>query len=143
MDAPANGTVPEHPDPSAALNVGAPEIRAADLQRHIETLASEQMAGRLTGTAGERAATAYVAALFEGFGLTPAGDDGTYFQAFPFTAGVSLGPSNTLLSELPDRDGRTTPQAGPAYVVNQDWRPLTFSKTGRFEPAGVVFAGYG
>ena len=101
------------------------------------------MAGRLTGTAGERAATAYVAALFEGFGLAPAGDDGTYFQAFPFTAGVSLGPDNALLSELPARDGRTTPQAGPAYMVNRDWRPLTFSKTGRFEPAGVVFAGYG
>ena len=142
-DAPANGTVSEHSDPSAALNTGAPEIHAADLQRHIETLASEQMAGRLTGTAGERAATAYVAALFEGFGLAPAGDDGTYFQAFPFTAGVSLGLGNTLLGELPAGDGRTTPQAGPAYVVNRDWRPLTFSKTGRFEPAGVVFAGYG
>ena len=84
-----------------------------------------------------------MAALFEGFGLAPAGDDGTCFQAFPFTAGVSLGPNNTLLSELPARDGRTIPQAGPAYVVNRDWRPLTFSKTGRFEPAGVVFAGYG
>lgn len=134
---------PEQADPSAALNATVAGIRAADLQRHIETLASEQMAGRLTGTAGERAATAYVAALFAGFGLVPAGDDGTYFQAFPFTAGVSLGPNNTLMTAYPAQDGQATTKSGRAYTVDQDWRPLTFSKTGEFAPAGVVFAGYG
>ena len=101
------------------------------------------MAGRLTGTAGERAATAYVAALFEGFGLAPAGDDGTYFQPFPFTAGVSLGPNNTLMRAHLVRDAQATTKSGRAYKVDQDWRPLTFSKTGEFAPAGVVFAGYG
>ena len=28
-------------------------------------------------------------------------------------------------------------------VVDQDWRPLAFSKSGRINPAGIVFAGYG
>ena len=129
---------------AAALDASRAEIRADDIQRHIETLASEEMAGRLTGTAGEQAATAYVASIFEGLGLSPAGDDGTFFQAFAFTAGVSLGPDNALvLSNQATAPGQAAPKAGPAYIVDQDWRPLTFSKTGTFHPAEIVFAGYG
>ena len=124
-------------DAASALATTQPEIRAADLQRHIETLASKDMAGRLTGTAGEQAATAYVADIFEQLGLLAAGDNGTYFQSFPFTAGVSLGPKNTLIAF------NENAVAGPAYIVNQDWRPLAFSRTGQFAAAEVVFAGYG
>ena len=129
---------------ATALDASGAEIRAADLQHHIETLASEEMAGRLTGTAGEQAATAYVASIFESLGLSPAGDDGTFFQTFPFTAGVSLGPGNALVvSDKATTQGQADPKVGPAYIVDQDWRPLTFSKTGGLSPAGVVFAGYG
>ncbi len=129
---------------ATVLDATRAEIRADDLQRHIETLASKEMAGRLTGTAGEHAATAYVASIFESLGLSPAGDDGTFFQAFPFTAGVSLGPDNAfVLSGKPTAQGQAAPNAGPAYSVDQDWRPLTFSQTGEFRPAEVVFAGYG
>ena len=129
---------------AATLDASGAEIRADDLQHHIETLASEDMAGRLTGTAGEQAATAYVASIFEGLGLSPAGDDGTFFQSFPFTAGVSLGPGNTLvLSDKAGSQEQSALKAGPAYIVDQDWRPLTFSKTGTFHPAEIVFAGYG
>jgi Tol biopolymer transport system component len=142
LDAPSQGTAAAAA--VAVLDATGAEIRADDLQRHIEILASEDMAGRLTGTAGEQAATAYVASIFEGLGLSPAGDDDTFFQAFPFTAGVSLGPDNALaLSGKATAQGQATPEARPAYRVDQDWRPLTFSKTGAFDPAGVVFAGYG
>lgn len=124
-------------DRLGTLATTQPAIRAADLQRHIEILASKDMAGRLTGTAGEQAATAYVANMFEQLGLVPAGDNGTYFQVFPFTAGVSLGPKNTLIASY------GTAAAGAAYLVDQDWRPLAFSRTGEFAAAEVVFAGYG
>ncbi len=127
----------------AGPSMTAPEIQAADLQRHIEILASEQMAGRLTGTVGEHAATAYAAALFEEFGLVPAGDGESYFQPFPFTAGVSLGPDNTLMAERLARDGQTPARSGQSYELDRDWRPVAFSKIGEFTPAGVVFAGYG
>ena len=137
-----DGGVPQH-DPLAALSATAAEIRAADLQFHIETLASEEMAGRLTGTAGERAATAYVAALFAEFGLVPAGDAGGYFQSFPFTAGVSLGPDNGLMTALLVGEGQVPALPEQSCEIDRDWRPLTFSKTGDFAPAGVVFAGYG
>jgi len=113
-----------------------PDINANDLRLHISTLASEAMDGRLTGTAGEKAATAYVASMFRAFGLTPAGENGAFFQAFPFTAGVSLGANNHLVLR---QDGQRCQE----YTVNTDWRPLAFSKTGEIPSSEVVFAGYG
>jgi len=130
---------PPIPPPASALAVGqtAPDITADDLSHHLTVLTSPEMDGRLTGTDGERRATAYVASVFATLGLAPAGDNGTFFQPFEFTAGVSLGPANRLLLHP-----GATAQA-QAYVADQDWRPLAFSKTGVFAPAALVFAGYG
>jgi Peptidase family M28/PDZ domain/PA domain len=114
-----------------------PEISAADLRQHITSLASDQMEGRLTGTEGERRATAYVASMFQAMGLTPAGDNGTFFQSFEFTAGVALGGGNQLTAY------QSTAPLSQSYAVDRDWRPLAFSKTGSFASAPVVFAGYG
>lgn len=104
---------------------------AADIIRHVDYLCREELAGRMTGTAGEKLATAYVAAYFDSLGLKPAGDDGTWYQEFEFTSGVALGKDNTLTA------GDTQ------YEVDKDWRPLSFSGDGKFPPAGIVFAGYG
>ncbi len=112
-----------------------PEIRAEDMRVRIGYLASEKLQGRLTGTEGERLATEYAAEVFKALGLEPAGDNGTYFQSFEFTAGVSLGDDNRL--------ALTGAQNLPEPKIDENWRPLAFSKTGRFGPAGVVFAGYG
>jgi hypothetical protein len=114
-----------------------PDIRADDLSHHISILASEEMDGRLTGTDGERRATAYVASVFASLGLTPAGDSSTFFQSFEFTAGVSLGATNRLTLHT-GADAHTE-----EYAVGQDWRPLAFSKTGAFAASELVFAGYG
>lgn len=111
-----------------------PDIHAEDIRRHVYYLASDELQGRLTGTEGERLATEYVAETFKTLGLRPAGDDGTYFDAFEFTAGVSLGDGNTL--------ALTAADAKTGLAVDTEWRPLAFSKTGATE-AGVVFAGYG
>jgi Peptidase family M28/PDZ domain/PA domain len=114
-----------------------PEINAEDLRQHIAYLASEQMEGRLTGTQGEHRATDYVAATFQAIGLIPAGDHGTFFQAFEFTAGVSLAAGNQLTAR------RSAASPPLRYALDRDWRPLAFSRTGSFAPAPVVFAGYG
>lgn len=124
----------EHPA-VAAPGGTAQAIRAEDARLHVERLASEEMAGRLTGTAGERMATDYVASVFEQLGLEPGGDDGSYFQRFAFTAGVRLGENNALKV--------VTGDAGRALALNEDWRPLSFSTGGDVAPAEVVFAGYG
>lgn len=120
------GEVPALPESSA-------EISPEDLQAHVAILASEAMEGRLTGTKGEQLATAYVAEAFQQLGLEPAGDDGSYFQPFEFTAGVSLGAENRLIISTPDFEP----------VLDQDWRPLGMSVEGEIAPAEIVFAGYG
>ncbi|MCH2447173.1 MAG: peptidase M28, partial [Candidatus Marinimicrobia bacterium] len=70
--------------------MGSPAITAADLRRHVETLASPQLEGRMTGTTGEQKATQYVAEEFQRLGLESAGENSTYFQQFNFTAGMEI-----------------------------------------------------
>lgn len=108
-----------------------PDFSPADAVRHVEYLCRPQLKGRLTGTKGEKLATNYVALYLETLGLEPAGPDESWFQKFEFTSGVSAGENNKL-------------NAGDVELeLNKDWRPLVFSKSGDFEAAEVVFAGYG
>jgi hypothetical protein len=108
-----------------------PEYAAADIGRHVKYLCRDELEGRFTGSRGERLATAYIAAYMERLGLKPAGDDGSWFQPFEFTSGVALGSDNLLTGQ------------GKSYQVDKDWRPLSFSGTGEFKSAPLVFAGYG
>ena len=112
-------------------------ISVADLRKHIEYLASDELEGRMTGSRGEQLATAYVGTLFEKFGLTPAGDDGTFFQPFEFTLGVALGEGNAL--SVYNRVDHTKTD----LKLDQDWRPLAFARSGEIDYASVMFGGYG
>jgi Tol biopolymer transport system component len=114
-----------------AASTSVAEISAADIGRHVDYLCRPELGGRLTGTPGEQAATAYVAAYLEHLGLKPAGDGGTFFHEFQFTSSVKLGGKNQLVS------GETE------LTVDQDWRPLSFSRNGPIDPSDLVFAGYG
>ena len=53
--------------------------------RHVDFLTRTNLGGRLTGTEGERRATAYVAAYLESLGFEPAGEEGTFsiHSSFP------------------------------------------------------------
>ena len=123
------------PHTSSVEGSGLPAISERGLRTHLTALATEKMDGRLTGTPGEQAATEYVASVFQWLGLTPAGDNGSFFQSFPFTAGVSVGANNRLTLH--------TGIEARKFTVNTDWRPLTFSQTGEIEESEIVFAGYG
>ncbi len=108
-----------------------PEISVADLERRIAALTAPETEGRATGQPGEARAAAILAGAFADAGLAPAGDDGDWLHAFEFTAGVSLGANNAF-----EFDGR-------AAELDRAWRPLAFSRSGTFEAAPIVFAGYG
>ncbi|MEP0848460.1 MAG: M28 family peptidase [Phycisphaerae bacterium] len=123
--------------PAPAEAPTTPEITAADARQHVAYLCREELEGRLTGSEGEKLATQYVADRFRKLGLLPAGDDGTYFQAFEFTSGVAVGEKNQLA--LRDVDAGTTAD----FKINEDWRPLAFSQTGDVAESDVAFAGYG
>ncbi|MFK7767782.1 MAG: M20/M25/M40 family metallo-hydrolase [Mariniblastus sp.] len=106
-----------------------------DIMRHVDFLCRKELGGRMTGSSGERKATAYVAAYMDHLGLVPAGDNGTWFQKFDFPAGAELGPSNRLDLRIGDDTN--------ALTIDKDWRPLTFSGNVEIDMSEVVYAGYG
>jgi len=120
---------------AARLQAAVAAIDATDVRRHVEMLTADEMAGRLTGTPGAARATGYVADVFEHLGLEPAGDDGTWFQRFTFSAGAAAGENNRLAIQ-----GVDLPRAPE---LDRDWRPLAWSASGQIPAAEVVFAGYG
>lgn len=131
-DGPSHG---QSPAPAEAPTT--PEICAADARQYVAYLCRDELEGRLTGSDGEKLATQYVADRFKKLGLLPAGDDGTYFQAFEFTSGVAVGEKNALT--LRDVDAGSTAE----FKINEDWRPLAFSQTGDVAESDLAFAGYG
>ena len=119
-------------------SVGTPEILAADMRQHVETLASPHFEGRMTGTTGEQKATQYVAEEFQRLGLEPAGENSTYFQKFNFTAGMEIEKSSTLKLNGPRKALRKF-----NLKINTDWRPVTWSATGETPLKQVVWGNYG
>lgn len=117
--------------PATATAAPTLAIDPSRVKRHVEILAAPDMDGRLTGTDGEMRAADYIASVMKRLGLEPAGDNGTWLHAFPYTAGVLLGAGNAL-----SVDGR-------AFTVDRDWRPLPFSKSDKVPTSEVAFAGYG
>lgn len=56
---------------------------ADNIEAHIRFLADDDLQGREAGTEGYDAAAAYVASQMEALGVSPAGNDGTFFQTVP------------------------------------------------------------
>jgi len=141
-----------------ARPVTSPAITAQDLTAHVAALTDPRTEGRRAGSPGERLAADYLARAFAAAGLRPAGDDGGFLHAFSFTAGVSLGEANALtltrgaddpsgVGGAPDAldalDSLAPDAHATRFVLDHDWRPLAFSRTGPIAPSGVVFVGYG
>ena len=57
-------------------------VTAEFLEEHISYFASDEMAGRGTGTDEKRQAAEYLADFQRNLGLEPAGDNGSFFQSF-------------------------------------------------------------
>ncbi|MFG0262968.1 MAG: M28 family peptidase [Novipirellula sp. JB048] len=116
---------------AAAVEHTTPDFSPTDVMRHVDFLTRPELEGRLTGSDGERRATAYVAAYLESLGFEPAGSDGGFFQQFEFPAGSRLTSANAMA--LGDK----------ALDLHEQWRPLSFSNVGEIDATEVVFAGYG
>ena len=110
---------------SLALSVGAVN---QSVKTHVTTLASEGMAGRLTGTDGAHKAADYIIQELERLGASTLPGQSSYRIPFEFTAGV---------------------QDTGSWLTVDDWsapsdsvRGLSFSDVGEVD-GPVVFAGYG
>jgi len=106
-------------------------ITGTALSADLHVLAGEDMRGRLVGTPEIARAAVWIRDRFDSLGLTPAGDDGSYYQGFDLTW-FSLGRGNLL----------TIGGAGRPRPPGEGWTPSNASGTGR-AAADVVFAGFG
>lgn len=104
----------------------------ARLRQDVYFLASSGLEGRRAGTVGAQVAADYAAQRFAALGLSPAGENGTFFQNFDFLANVTPGPGNALRFS-----GAVEHTATPEEFV-----PVAFSASGEVE-GEVVFVGYG
>jgi aminopeptidase YwaD len=104
------------------------EVTVKELQHHIRYLASDELGGRLTGTAGDSLAAGYIRNKLKSYGLIPVSGDG--FQNYTVIKRVVPGRSNTMTIN------------GKSYVSGKEFIPLSFSSDKNLE-SDVVFAGYG
>jgi Zn-dependent M28 family amino/carboxypeptidase len=129
-------------DPAASLSF-PPDVAAAmqsidpeRIRAHVKFLADDLLEGRGTGTRGGDIAAKYIATQFALYGLTPAGDDGTYLQKVSFT-GVHTEPDSTM-SLAPLKGAPIELKLGDDYVASNQ----TQTDSVQID-APIVFVGYG
>ncbi len=108
----------------------AGNINQAFLKKHLTVIASAEMEGRETGTAGERKAAAYIEDYFKALGLTTAPGLNGYQQYFPLH-------KDSLKSAELEIDGKEA-SFGKDYIS-----PAAMNETGKFKSDNIVFVGYG
>src|SRR5687767_12680960 len=103
----------------------APEIesiRKEEMKADLFFLASDSMRGRLTDTPENRLAAEWIASRFERLGLTPIGDNNSYYYRY------------TLLTAAQGSDNVLTiggNGAAASAKATEDFYPLRFSATAR------------
>ena len=107
---------------------------ARDWWKHVEYLASDDLAGRETGSVGHRRAAQYVANAFQRAGLKPGGTDG-YYQTVGFVSRKVVEESCSLAIV---RNG--TPE--PIILGEEATLGMSIEPAPRTE-APIVFVGYG
>ena len=93
----------------------ADKITTANLQAHIQYLASDQLEGRRAGTPGEALAMQYISNMFDKYKLTPKGDNG-FIQEFEISEGKGFSSPDNFFSVN-----------GTKLEQKTDYYPLSFS----------------
>jgi len=116
----------------ATQEPSAPRFTLTALRAHIDFLADDLLEGRATGTRGYDIAASYVASVFAGLDLEPAGDDDTWYQSLDLIEGRLLDGSAALTLHGPTGDRRLALERdymiGGSYVdpINRIEGPVTF-----------------
>jgi len=79
---------------SPAVRRGLETITAADVKRRIQIIADDSMRGRDTPSPGLESTARYIAREFKQFGVSPAGDSGSFIQRYPIPGGPPNGRPN-------------------------------------------------
>jgi len=111
-------------------------ITPEGLRAHVRFLSDDLLEGRGTGTRGHEIAARYSAAQFEGMGLRPGGDDGTFFQAVHLRQAIFNAEQSSL--------SLTTNGNEEKQVLEKDWySPGDYLRTDTAAEGQVVFVGFG
>ena len=94
---------------------GAATITAADMMRRITYLADDELGGRDTPSRGLETAAGWIADQFRSFGLSPAGDDGTFLQRWVYRRAELDLDQTMLTAEIGGT--RLTGRVGVDYFV--------------------------
>ena len=131
----ANTGLAASPTPEAgsvpAIERLSRDIEETDHRIHVGYLASEELAGRRTGSEGSRAAAQFAVEVFRHAGLSEIGLPPGHAHSFEFTQTIQTAEEGNLLSAAND-----------TFQVEEDFRPLSFSADGETQ-GKLVFAGYG
>jgi Zn-dependent M28 family amino/carboxypeptidase len=128
----ACAAVPTPPSRVADL----PDIAAAAVLRHIETLAADEFEGRAPGSRGEELTVGYLVSQFQEIGLEPGNPDGTFIQEVPL---VGITPSD--FSSLTVRRGDQT--TAFAYMTEYVGGSRRVTDAIALTDSELVFVGYG
>ena len=122
--------------PLMLVAASAPDWSKAGRQwwKHVEYLASDDLAGRNVGSPGFEKAASYVSAQFAQAGLKPVGSNG-FFQPIPFEE-TAISASASKLDLLQSRRMTAVPIPAEAQLGYS-------SQSAPSITAPVVFAGYG
>ena len=112
-------------------------IHSQTLFEYVKEMASEKYAGRLTGTEGFNKSAEWLAAHFKKWGVKPAGDKGTYMQAFPNPYTLVF-PDCEVALHMPVKDGVIKKY----YKYVDEYIPGSTSGSGEVT-AEVIYVGYG
>ncbi|MGB3562794.1 MAG: M20/M25/M40 family metallo-hydrolase [Thermoanaerobaculia bacterium] len=115
------------------LSAGPSTATVDQVQQHVEYLASDQLDGRLTGTAGERRAADYLVRELEQLGAKPLPGREGFELPFEFTSGSSDAGSTIKIGH---------PAGERGWTGGEKIQALSFSDSGSVT-GPVVFAGYG
>jgi Zn-dependent M28 family amino/carboxypeptidase len=98
------------------LDAAAETITEQDVIRHIRVIADDSMLGRDTPSRGLDLTAQYVADRLKSFGLTPGGENGTWFQRYPITR-RHIDAEHSMLSLASGREAARAPFTSAARYV--------------------------
>ena len=124
------------PPPNDAADQAMSTITAAAIRSDMRFLADDALEGRGTATRGHEIAAKYMATRFEGMGLQPGGDNGSYFQQVPMRA-LKTDEAKSSLTITRNGQARTLTPNVDYILVADPSRPDTSVE------APVVFVGFG
>ncbi len=131
----AQAALPKPAKLTAAEKRAVAAISEGELRAHTRFLSHDLLEGRGPGTRGDRLTQEYLSAQFEAVGLQPAGDGGTWLQAFDLV-GITGNPKTLALE-------------GPKGKAALAWHDEFIAGSGhqkaqsKVEGAEIVFVGFG